>query len=587
MDLTCTLTVDGLDVPGDAAHAAAGDVVALDGLQVRWGRASRLEQPRPATLSARIALPTSTTEAVLERFYPGAPIEVTARQRKVDPVTYRLISEHARKVLAVSRSGARMDFTPGEKQAYGTRPDAWDSIPRLSAGDKATARIQIELPPGSTASLYPLYLSGPWLTGAEYGDRVASISSSGMLNATWTIASEYANKWLGVYITISTSATFEEIVGTWAKHPEPWAQYQTATIRSASLELETVPVYLATVFTGRISDVPVVWDSRLGRPVATVAAVDFIAEMANQRIGGVPWPTESAKARASRIIQASGRTIKMEMDSTVQNRLLKAKDVDSRTPSGELETIAVSTGSVLWPASHATLGEYVKFEDMALRKPLYKLSFDQAGIPTIDPLSLNALELPASSIHRNAQIVRDTMALATIVRIRWNEETHDDEGELSWTQRTEKAIDEQRLKKHGHREISVSTDLVKISDAKALAASTLASAAPGTWTIPEAVLDTSLPGFTEKGALALLDATSRIGKAITLTGAAPWIPGAPRIPAYVDGGQYSYQCGRWLLTLNLTRPAGALSSVRWRDMPQTALWARTTITWDESSTAEI
>ncbi|MDY3094200.1 MAG: hypothetical protein SOW43_07265, partial [Schaalia hyovaginalis] len=76
-DLTTWVEVAGTRLAGAAADLESGHATVLDGLTIRWGRSSRLDQPRPSTASLSIAVPAAEVAAVTDLCAPGAPLVVT------------------------------------------------------------------------------------------------------------------------------------------------------------------------------------------------------------------------------------------------------------------------------------------------------------------------------------------------------------------------------------------------------------------------------------------------------------------------------------------------------------------------------
>lgn len=592
MKISCTLIVDGAVVPGDRYHYATGDVVALDDLSVQWGRSSRLEQPRPASLSARIALPDYPAP-VLEHFAPGRRVECIADLGGFADGEFEhveIINDTRPRAKNIENDREDFQFAPAAFQPTGQNPAAWNDLPRVNSDGTYSASVEISLPPGAKAVLYPMYYSGPWINAGTLGAPIARIDQSGSLKGTFRADPRfYGTAWVGLFVIVEPTGTpWKSAVGTWRNHSERWARFQEITITRARLEAQIVPLHRATVFTGRITDAPISFDEKMRRPVLTLTAMDFLAELANQRIGDKPFPRDYANTRARRIIDLSGRNIQMIMDPTLINETMAPKDIDSRTPAQELGTVAASTGAIMWPASHTATGDYLRFEDPAQRKALYSLTVTDSGDLTIDAAAGSVMDIPAATIHRDVRIERDLTDLATVVGVQWIDVTYLSDGTIDTTQRTAAASDEKRISEYGYRQISISTDLDSESSARTLARRTLDAAAAGGWLIPSARIDSRLPGVNLNQIIRLLDSTTRIGAPIMITGAAPWIPGAPNIPAYIDGGSFRFTGGRWVLECQLTRASTRARSVTWADLPARVTWTSAkSPTWADLSAAHI
>lgn len=591
MKISCTLIVDGAVVPGDRYHYATGDVVALDDLSVQWGRSSRLEQPRPASLSARIALPEVPGD-ILEHFAPGRRVECIADLGGFgdgDIEHVNVIATSVARSVPVGHDREDFEFPPAAFQTTGQNPAAWNELPRVNSLGTYRAAVDIDLPPGAIATLYPMYYSGPWHNAGSLGRPIASVSTSGQLAGTFAPDPQYYGvAWVGLFVIVEPAgARWTTAPGTWRPARARWVDFQSIRITRARLDADIVPLHRATVFTGRITDAPISFDEKMRRPVLQLTALDFLQELANQRIGDKPFPRDTAGARARRIIDLSGQLIKIDIDPTIAGRTLAPKDIDSRTPAQELGTVAASTGAIMWPASHTATGDYIRFEDPSQRIALYSLTVTGDGDMRIDAAAGSAIDIPAAGIHRGVRIERDLTDLASIVAVQWVETAYTG-GEIDTTQRTAAASDDARISEYGYRQMSISTDLDSESAAMQLARRTLEATAPGGWLIPAARIDSRFPAADLKKITRLLDSTTRIGAPIMITGAAPWIPGAPNIPAYIDGGSYRFTGGRWVLECQLTRAAVRSRSVTWAEIPRRVTWTSAkSPTWAELSAARI
>ena len=101
--ILCALAIDGHRIADTAADLEDHQVTALDGLQVRWGRSSRLDQPGAATMTATLALPTGTAAvAALDALQPGAQIEVTS-EYTAPPTDTTVIASTSTETLSAPR----------------------------------------------------------------------------------------------------------------------------------------------------------------------------------------------------------------------------------------------------------------------------------------------------------------------------------------------------------------------------------------------------------------------------------------------------------------------------------------------------
>lgn len=585
--ITCSLAINGHKVADSSSSLADGKTTVLDGLSVEWGRTTRLDQPNPATCRARLALPAIDISDALDELSPGLPVEVTAVYQ-ADRTSSRVLSIPSETLTAGQpvRAVQRI-YPPAPFAQQGRDPDSWDHIPRVNERTELTVTIALEIPRLTTVTARPIYFTGPWPTAYTQGPICLTATSSGTY--TRTITTPISGRWIGLLVTFTPNGpSWQQMPARWPTYKERWNEYAQCTIRELRLDRTDQPTYIATVFTGRISDVPVTYSHTLHRPVANLTAVEFPAEMANMRIGDQPFPSETAGTRIRRIIQLSGLDIKTVIDEYPASRRLAQLDIDSRDPWSLLTSIAHSTGAIIWPATHATTGPYIRFEDLDQRRALYALKIPQTGSITIEAAEANAVKVPARSVHNNVTIKRDTTDLATVVKISWKEVTRNDTGEIETHDHAEYAQAPARLAAYGYRSLSISTDLDSHAQAQELANKTLARTAPGGWQIPAATWVTTLPETDPLSVIAALDSTRRIGLPVIITGVANWVPGSPSIPVYLDGGSYVFTKRAWTLNLNLTRAATPANALIWRQMPSQAVWSRfTQLKWADLSAATI
>lgn len=587
--ITCELAINGRTVADSAASLAAHDVTALDGLSVQWGRRSRLDQPEPATLSATLALPSGIgAPEALEDLQAGMPVSVTASYTA--PLTTTPVFTAPSETLSAGSPAQKVTriYPPATFAPEGHSPDAWDEVPQLTEATTVTVQVSLSLPEYTGARVVPVYFNAPWPSRAQLGTPIITATHSGSFSHTFR--PNRPGMWVGVAVIFDPDAPlWRTMARRWPAYQTRWHDYTRVTVQSVKVTRTDRPVYTATVFSGRITDIPVTYSDHLHRPVASITAAEYPAEMANIRIGSKPWPRETARERIERIISEAGIKITAITDSAPGALTLAPLDVDRREPWALLQDIAHSTGAILWPATHAVTGDYVRLEDLDQRKALYALTVPPSGQVTIDPAADQAMSIPAAVVQRSGiTIRRDTTDLATTVEVRWKETTTDQQGEQTLTDRVVNESDTQRLAAYGYRLMSVQTDLTSEQDARRLAARTLDRTAPGGWQIPAATWDTTYAGTDPLSVIAALDSTRRIGLPLMLTGVASWVPGAPNIPVYLDGGTFTFDQGRWLLAMTLTRAATRADSVHWQQVPPAVTFDRLArLTWAQLSAATI
>ena len=586
-DITTSVEVAGTRLPTSSADLHDGKATVLDGLTIRWGRSSRLDQPRPSTASLSIAVPETLVSAVTDLCEPGAPIIVTSETAPGTVEEMIVVSSTAQQVHTIDTVARLMPAAPPPE---GYAPAAWDHLPTMTRGAVYHAALTVTwLPPDSTIRVAPVYASGPWPSTWTLGPVVASTSTTGPLHALIDPPDEHLGTWVGLAIWANPLGPMWAALTTlWETIGEPWERYGRAETTRHTLTRAGASSATATPFAGRITDAALSWDETIGMPRLQLIAADASAEHANIRIGDDPWPSETAAERIGRAINAARKTIRTVIDPAPGALTLAPKDIDSQSLTQVLRAVATSTGAILWPAAHRTTGEYYRLEDLNRRRSLYKLRQAADGHAFLETASTGATILNASTLARDVDITRDTTDLATTVTVTWTEPGVDDTGKPTSTQHNEKAKDQALIDRLGHRSVSITTDLQSAADAQALANATLARSAPGGWTIPEARLDTRMPTLSPQTTLLLLDSTTRIGHPLIINGAAPWVPGFGRIPVYLDGGIYTYRNGRWTLGLQLTRAAVPGDALTWKQSPISLTWTLLdALTWLDLATATI
>lgn len=580
--ISASLTIGGQLISPSASALTTGTAAVLDGLKITWGRSTRLDQPRTSILTATLAVPEADLDRILSLITPGTPAIVTAPTQSTTPQTSTLFTHGAH----TSPGLQWIHHTPGPIQADNKAPTAWDAIPVVTPGSTYTLTLIVSrMPEGSTLHLRPVYYSGPWENARESGPEIITATEAGTLTATITPPPSQIGKWVGIAYSIDPCGpTWTTLTpATWTQIPGTWNDFTTASISHTRLTRSGTHDLTPTVFAGRITDVRLSYSDTVKMLILDVTAADSSAEHANMRIGEPTWPKESVAARVDHVITATGKPIKTIIDETLTTTTLAAVDIDRQSPLTVLKDVATSVGAILWPAAHRTIGEYYRFEDLGRRTSLYRLKIGPDGA-YIEATAKGSIPIPASALARDISIERDTTDLATVVTVSWADQTLDDDGTIITTQRYETIEDTDRLSRYGHRAISITTDLTTKTDAATLAADLLARSAAGGWMIPDATWDTSTPTTNPTDVLPALDSTSRIGMPVTLTGVATWVPGSPTIPAYLDGGVYTYTGGRWLLSLKLTRASTPGNSITWNQIPQTLTWTQlNTLTWADMS----
>lgn len=548
--ITCTVTIDSTPVGTTPDQLDAGQPTALDGLTVTWGRATRLDQPKPSSCTLSILLPRGTSPT---RFMPGKPLSVTARVSDTTPSTVTVIAAPGTQTLTNSPT----HFTPTPTVTPSTNPAAWDNLPRVEIGATYTITGTVNLPPASTLHVRPVYYTGPHADSLTIGPTIhTTTTTSGAISITHTPPPDTAGTWLGISLHVhplgaTISASYDYYIYA---NSHTLDSLEHASITALRVTRTGTATSHATVFDGRISDAILSYNEDAKCAQIDLIAVDPSVELDNIPIGDEPWPAESAAHRARRILNLAGSSAHLVIDPTIANRMIQRADADNQPARRQLQSIAITTGAILWTASHESVGDIYRLEDPAQRKSLYRLTLDPSGNTHLTPAPWNTLTLDAATLYRRGiELRQDTTDLATSVTVSWQYDQPNDQGEPTLTNRDETVHDIDRRRTHGHHHLKVSTNLTNAHDANTLAHQLITNTAPGAWMLPKATWDTKTLATRPADVITALDSMRRIGLPLTLTNVDEWVPGAPTIPVYLDGGKYTYARGRWVLDLSFTR----------------------------------
>jgi len=338
----------------------------------------------------------------------------------------------------------------------------------------------------------------------------------------------------------------------------------------------------ALVFSGRVTDVEAAWDGSEA-VVITIIAQDWTAELANRYVGDTPWLLEALGVRATRIVTLSQQPITLAVDAAPAALQVTWRDVDSKPATDLLQELARTAGGVLWCATHLVTGPKLWLEDVTKRPAAQTLAVGTDGLVHIVPsaaalanaLPLSACDIDASPVRFNL----DTGDTASQVAVGWVEQGTPP----TMTARTETHSDANLTTRIGLHRISVSTQLALQADASALADTLLARFSAMGWRMSGVEWDTAddsalMSPADITRAFKLLDGTTRIGLPMTLTDLPDWTDpltgAAGQVPVYVEGGNYEYNAGNWMLALRLSAAKGsATGTLPWNALPNTAAWA--------------
>lgn len=601
----CAIFLDDEPLATDAQSLSNRDITVLDGLSVKWGRSTRLDQPDPTTLAASIALPGDEgARDALEKIAPGRRISVTATSFEapadVDisiplPVsawttTARLsgstllIDKNPTSVLAPQRSFV----------AENDSPAAWNTLATVVAGQSFSVRLHMSIPPWMSVTITPAYWRSPARDDYQLDLQTHEIKSATTFQTidavfTWRAPASAVGTYVGLKIDVTGHGTrFKDLTTAFNRTPQNWENFKRLDVGSLSITSTSAGARTATVFDGRITSAITTWDEHLSRPVLRITAADVLTTLANKVIGAEPWPTETLSTRLARIVDATDVDLSVVADPVPGAMLLRARDVDAVGLLDLIRESATSTGAILWPSAARGIGQFLYLEDQRNRKSLYTLRIPHTGNAWTD-VNTRTNQLPASGLLRaGVNMCRDTTDLATEVIVRWESAILNENQELEWATHEERATDPERVATYGARTLSISTQLTSQAEATALAVYYLTATAPGGWTIPAITLNDALDVVPTRVLMSTLDASTRIGLPIVITGCANWIPGSPNIPVYLDGGTITREHGHWIHDLTLTRAASASHSAAWKEMPTHARWDQfPNITWAEIGSTSI
>lgn len=601
----CAIFLDDEPLATDAQSLSNRDITVLDGLSVKWGRSTRLDQPDPTTLTASIALPGDEgARDALEKIAPGRRISVTATslEAPADTDTSIPLPDSAWDTGA-RRSGSTLfiDKNPTSVLApqrgfvaENASPAAWNTLNTVVAGQSFTTRLHMSIPPWMSIRITPAYWRSPARDDYQLNLQTHETPSATTFQTidavfTWRAPASAVGTYVGLKIDVSGhGARFKDLTTAFNRTPQSWESFKRLSLGSLSITSTSAGARTATVFDGRITSAITTWDERLARPILRITAADVLTTLANTVIGAEPWPTETLSTRLTRITSATNVDLSVIADPVPGAALLRARDVDAVGLLDLIRESATSTGAILWPSAARGIGQFLYLEDQRNRKSLYTLRIPQTGNAWTD-VNTRTNQLPASGLLlAGVNMCRDTTDLATEVIVRWESAILNENQELEWATHEERATDPERVATYGARTLSISTQLTSQAEAIALAVYYLTATAPGGWTIPAITLNDALDVVPTRVLMSTLDASTRIGLPIVITDCADWIPGSPNIPVYLDGGTITREHGHWVHDLTLTRASTASHSTTWKEMPLHALWNQfPNITWAEIGSTSI
>lgn len=619
----CTLYVDGARVADGAPADPDAAPTALSGLSVSWGRGTTIDQVEPSTCSFELMDPAGGS-SFLDLLYTGARIDVTAAgvlpaagvpvniggdfeqaaPGSVPPFTGITPAGAATITATRAHGGAQSAaLTPTGRYAWADippappsiDPSAWDHYPTAVPGQTWTFGVYLIVPAGGyvnrTAVLYP----GPNGAAAPSGGAASTrydpaAPSWRAAPLSWTAPAGSAGKWPGLRVTVAL-AVWDTIWGypagtAWSGlGAESWADWGVGYLDDVTMAPPAGPAAReVTVFSGRVTDLSAGWEFQgPGAVVCSVTAADFTADLAQRDVGAAPWPAETLAARFAHIVTAAGVAIPYTIAPTLRNWRISWLDVDRQQAMPLLQDLATSVDGVLWSATHRTTGPYLWLADPRVNSALYVLQEGPDGLVHVVPTEAldSAIEMDACDVLLEPVVFKQSVSdVSTRVSITWQDQTVDDGGLPSPTERTDVVVDADLEEALGTRSVSVSTLLTTADDALAVATLILARLSLQSWRVGGLTWETDATdgdgGMTPDQvgrALDLLDGTRRLTAPILLSNLPTWTPsGGATLQLLLQGGTYTYEGGQWTLELTTSSAAAQGTSLAWQDLDTAWAW---------------
>lgn len=589
----CTLTVAGTTVLDGCTVGDPLDPTALSGLSVAWGRDTTMGQPEPSSCTFDV-MDVPGGESFATRFRVGSTVRVEATGTLYpDPTESTFpdpgfvtgvggwlpsnasaaITSGALQVIPLDASvRAGVQLAPLAFAPNGTEPDAWDTIPTTSPGQSWTFGVRVWAAMGAAVTVRPLLYRGPWAaTVTPVPDAALTfIGDAAWHTVTGTFIPGVAGNWVGVEVaTDPTGRRWLDATGTWAAAVGTWLD--ASAIRVDDVQVLAPAAGTARtvlVFAGRITDAETAWDDAAHTNVTRCSAVDFTADLNNRDIGDAPWLVEPMSTRFNRVLTLAGLPITATIDATVGALRLSWQDIDSQPAFGLLRSFAESTDAVMWPAAHATTGAYFKVEDAGQRSAILRLEM-VGGVVKI--VTAGGRNITACAIGRDpVKFVQSVSDVATRVAVTWLLQGTDENG-VTTTEQTVTVVDTAAETTLGTRRVSLSTLLQSSADATAVANRVMARTDAIDWRVQGFEVDDDDTTDVDL-MLTLIDGTARIGLPLNLIDLPAWAPIPEQVPVYVEGGSLTFEDGRWIAAMNVSRGAGLGTSVTWAQVPPAWRW---------------
>lgn len=601
--------LDGDLMASTAEEFYGGHTTVLSGLKIDWGRSTAVDQPEPSSLTLTFAQNQGRAD-FLRSLAVGRQVDVTASgtiptgatQNTMtqgdfeDPDAPSVLSSNA--AVSVTTAQAHTGSQSALVRAVNPSQDvvtvfppvpfsgdltAWDTVPRMSAGELWTLSAWARALPGSTVTVEPVWFSAPDGTYSRPGGAV-TLPGSGAWQEFALDVPNFPGVWVGVMVTVhQIGPAWAAVPGTWtAQGSARWVDYNVAyidTLEVLAPEGGTVRTVLA--FRGRVTDMEARWVPTLagGTTQVDVTAKDFTADLANNRIGDVPWSVEALGDRVNRILELAGTGVAAQIDDSVYATQVTYRDVDSQPASGLVTELAASVAAVAWPVVHDPGGESYWIEDPRNRVALFMLHLNTSTgqveiIP--NPYAAQAILLDSSNVLEDPiRWSQDVADVATRANITWLEQGVDEEGQPETTERHHVTVNADLEEVLGQRAFSLTTQLISDADAGRVATTLLASQHAAEWRVSGVTWSIRYEDVMTRtetiSALDLLDGTVRIGHPLTITRLPAWVPVLGTVVVYIEGGGYEFTDGDWILEL-VASASGQGQSVTWDELSPSWPW---------------
>lgn len=324
------------------------------------------------------------------------------------------------------------------------------------------------------------------------------------------------------------------------------------------------------VFDGRVTDLDANYSDSDGGATVDVVAADLTADLGNRYVGDDPWPVEALSVRVGRILALAGATQAATIDPRPAGVTVSRMDADRQGAMNLLGDLATSAGAVLWSAVDDVAGPYLWFEDPA-RRPAGSVLMQYPSLlwaPGSAAGGAAAGQISACDVLQDpVHWQLDTTDLLTRATVRWKDQSTSPDV----TERLVTTVDTAAETAYGARAISVGTLLTSTQAATELCTAVLAAHAnAAAWRCTGLSVDLSLvtadDAATRHLAATLLDNNQRIGAPLTLVDLPEWTPTTAATSLFVEGGDYHYTDGRWVLALDTIPAAGTGSSISYAQL---------------------